>query len=272
MAKLSDVWGLKILLLSCATIFLVFSMACGVAQSMVQLIVFRAFQGIGGSGLYSLTFVAIIRLIVPEKIGFYSGVISSVFAMANLLGPLFGEIISDRTTWRWIFFIKYVALCSWILTLLTVSYSGPIIAIALVLLFVSLPPLKDGKTNRERIRSLDSYGGILSVCWPIPLIFALQEAGAYQWSSGVIVGTLVVGIALFIIFGLYEGWVTYRTPKDPIFPMHFLRNSDYTDCEASSPDLTHPSLVCIRTQSAHILSEDPRIVSSSSHHTATLSA
>lgn len=46
------------------------------------------------------------KLIVPEKIGFYSGVISSVFAMSNLLGPLFGGIISDRTTWRWIFFIK----------------------------------------------------------------------------------------------------------------------------------------------------------------------
>jgi MFS family permease len=69
-------------------------------------IIFRAFQGIGGSGLYSLTFVCIMKLIEPEKIGFYSGVISSVFAMANLLGPLFGGVISDRTTWRWIFFIK----------------------------------------------------------------------------------------------------------------------------------------------------------------------
>jgi MFS family permease len=48
------------------------------------------------------------KLVDPEKIGFYSGVISSVFAMANLLGPLFGGIISDHTTWRWIFFIKYV--------------------------------------------------------------------------------------------------------------------------------------------------------------------
>jgi MFS family permease len=99
-AKLSDIWGLRILLIGCASIFLIFSMACGGAQSMVQLIVFRALQGIGGSGLYSLTFVAIMKLIVPEKVGFYSGVISSVFAMANLLGPLFGGIISDRTTWR----------------------------------------------------------------------------------------------------------------------------------------------------------------------------
>lgn len=121
-AKLSDVWGIKSLMLSCAAWFLVFSMAAGAAQTMTQLyvhqstslskadlpfrIVFRALQGIGGSGLYSLTFVSIMKLISPDKIGFYSGVISSVFAMSNLLGPLLGGIISDRTTWRWIFFIK----------------------------------------------------------------------------------------------------------------------------------------------------------------------
>jgi MFS family permease len=62
--------------------------------------VFRAFQGIGGSGLYSLTFVSILKLVVPEKIGFYSGIISSVFTMSNLLGPLLGGVIADRTTWR----------------------------------------------------------------------------------------------------------------------------------------------------------------------------
>lgn len=73
-------------------------------------IVFRAFQGIGGSGLYSLTFVSIMKLVEPEDVGFYSGVISSVFAVSNLLGPLLGGIISDRTTWRWIFFIKYAVL------------------------------------------------------------------------------------------------------------------------------------------------------------------
>lgn len=91
-AKLSDVWGLKTLLLSCAVIFLIFSMACGAAQTMLQLIVFRALQGIGGSGLYSLTFVSIMKMLEPEKIGFYSGVISSVFAVANLLGPLVSTV------------------------------------------------------------------------------------------------------------------------------------------------------------------------------------
>lgn len=97
--------------------------------------------------------------------------------------------------------------------------------IAIVLLFISMPTMKDGKTNAERIRSLDSAGGVLSVCWPIPLIFALQEAGgSYAWNSSVVIGTLTAGFTLFLIFGLYEIWVTYKTAKDPIFPVHFLRN------------------------------------------------
>jgi fucose permease len=93
------------------------------------------------------------------------------------------------------------------------------------LIYLSMPTLRDGKSNAERIRGLDSIGGILSVCWPIPLIFALQEAGvSHPWSSGLIIGTLVAGIVLFVLFGLYETWVTHRTKIEPIFPIRFLQN------------------------------------------------
>jgi hypothetical protein len=103
--------------------------------------------------------------------------------------------------------------------------SGPICVVAMGLIFFSMPSLKDGKSNTERISGFDSIGGILSVCWPIPLIFALQEAGVkFPWSSGTIIGTLIAGIALFFLFGLYETWVTYRTKMEPIFPITFLRN------------------------------------------------
>lgn len=71
-------------------------------------IVFRAFQGIGASGLYCLVFIAILRLISIEKAGFYSGIISSVFAMSSLLGLILGGVIVDHTTWRWIFSIMCV--------------------------------------------------------------------------------------------------------------------------------------------------------------------
>lgn len=99
----------------------------------------------------------------------------------------------------------------------------------MALIYFFMPTLKDGKSNAERIRGLDSVGGVLSICWPIPLIFALQEAGiSHPWSSGIIIGTLVAGIVLFFFFGFYETWVTYRTKMEPIFPMRFLRNSYMT--------------------------------------------
>lgn len=88
-----------------------------------------------------------------------------------------------------------------------------------------MPGPKDGKSNAERIRDFDGVGGILSICWPIPLIFALQEAGvSHSWNSGVIIGTLVAGIILFFLFGFYEARVTYRTKMEPIFPIQFLRS------------------------------------------------
>ncbi|KAF2876336.1 major facilitator superfamily domain-containing protein [Massariosphaeria phaeospora] len=207
-ARLTDVWGLKTILLACNIFFLIFSMACGGAQSMIQLIVFRAFQGIGGSGLYSLVFVAVMKLVDPAQMGFYSGVVSSVFAIANLLGPVLGGIITDHTTWRWMFWIN-----------------GPIVGTSIAILFLAMPGLKDGKSTRERLRNFDSLGGILSVCWPIPLLFALQEGGVhYEWNSGIVIGTLVTGLAACLLFGGYEAWVSYKTTKDPVFPLRFLTN------------------------------------------------
>jgi hypothetical protein len=86
-----------------------------------------------------------------------------------------------------------------------------------------MPGLNDGKSNKDRLRSFDIGGGILSVCWPIPLLFALQEGGVhYEWSSGVIIGTLTAGLVALLMFGSYEAWITHKTNKEPIFPFRFL--------------------------------------------------
>ena len=73
---------------------------------MLSRIVFRAIQGIGGAGTYSLVFVIFFELVPPEKFASYSSMLSSVFAIALLLGPLLGGVINDFTTWRWVFLIK----------------------------------------------------------------------------------------------------------------------------------------------------------------------
>ncbi|KAL9588224.1 MAG: hypothetical protein Q9203_002967 [Teloschistes exilis] len=105
-ARLSDIFGRKLALLSALTLFTVFSLACGVAQTMEQLIVFRAFQGIGGSGIYGMVMAIAPEITPAAKFGLVSGCISAVFASSSILGPIIGGAITSTTTWRWVFYLK----------------------------------------------------------------------------------------------------------------------------------------------------------------------
>lgn len=104
-------------------IFTVFSIACGAATGMTELfvpsplilqsprtdessIILRAFQGVGGSGIYSMVGVVVTAVVPTEKFGKYMAILSSVFAVASILGPLLGGVINDNTTWRWVFLLK----------------------------------------------------------------------------------------------------------------------------------------------------------------------
>lgn len=72
-------------------------------------IIFRAIQGVGGSGIYSLVTVITPLMVPPAKYPTYIAIISSVFAISSVLGPLLGGAISDNATWRWVFWLKCVA-------------------------------------------------------------------------------------------------------------------------------------------------------------------
>jgi len=101
--------------------------------------------------------------------------------------------------------------------------SGPIIVVAIGLLILSMPTPRDATSSKQGLRGFDWIGGTLSVCWPIPLIFALQEGGIhYEWSSGTIIGTLATAAILLSLFSLYEAWASYKTKVDVIFPARFI--------------------------------------------------
>src|SRR5213078_1501809 len=79
---------------------------CGAAQSMGQLIAFRALQGIGAGGLIPLSQAAIADLFPPRERGRYQGYVSGMWAIAAVAGPLLGGTLSDHASWRWIFYIN----------------------------------------------------------------------------------------------------------------------------------------------------------------------
>lgn len=69
-------------------------------------IVFRAFQGIGGGGIYALTTVMLYELVEPPRYPFYSALMTTMVALSSPLGPIFGGLILQGASWRWVFLLK----------------------------------------------------------------------------------------------------------------------------------------------------------------------
>jgi EmrB/QacA subfamily drug resistance transporter len=104
--RLSDVYGRKRLYLFGLGLFVFASVLCGAAEDMTQLVVFRAFQGVGGAAIFALTFAIIGDLYPPERRGYVSGVTSSMWAIASIIGPALGALLTETVGWRWVFLVN----------------------------------------------------------------------------------------------------------------------------------------------------------------------
>ena len=86
--------------------FIFLSPAQALTHYLCCRIVLRSLQGIGAAGCFSISMIVFFELIPREKYPKYGSIISADIALATLLGPLLGGIITDTTTWRWVFLIK----------------------------------------------------------------------------------------------------------------------------------------------------------------------
>ena len=105
-ANLSDVIGRRAAWLLAFTIFFTFSLACGFAKTLMQLVGLRAVQGVGGSGLYSLTMIIMPEIVSVDKRKWIGAVVGLVVAVAGVMGPVVGGVITRFASWRWVFWIK----------------------------------------------------------------------------------------------------------------------------------------------------------------------
>lgn len=108
-ANLSNTCGRRNANISALVIFVAFSFGSGFAQNIQQLIIFRTFQGIGGSGLYALTLVILPEIAPPRMRPWIGSIIGMVVAVSGVLGPVLGGAITRYTTWRWAFWMKYIS-------------------------------------------------------------------------------------------------------------------------------------------------------------------
>src|SRR2546422_8631768 len=104
--KLSDLYGRRIIVLAGIVIFLAGSALSGLAVTMGQLIAFRVLQGIGAAALTSSAFTVIADLFVPADRPRYQGLFGGVFALASVVGPYLGGLLTDHLSWRWVFYVN----------------------------------------------------------------------------------------------------------------------------------------------------------------------
>jgi EmrB/QacA subfamily drug resistance transporter len=195
--KLGDQYGRKIFFQAAIVIFLGGSVLSGLSHSMIELIAFRAIQGLGAGGLMVGAQAIVGDIVSPRERGRYVGLFGAVFGVASIVGPLLGGVFVDNLTWRWIFYINV-----------------PIGIIALIVVASQVP----GKLRRVH-HVIDYLGTIVLALAATSFILLTSLGGTtYPWSSAPIWILGVCGVVLVGVFVLVE-----RRAAEPVLPLHLFR-------------------------------------------------
>jgi EmrB/QacA subfamily drug resistance transporter len=196
--KLGDLYGRKAVLQVALVVFLVGSALCGIAQSLTELIVFRALQGLGGGGLMVSTMAAIGDVVAPRDRGRYQGIFGAVFGLASVIGPLLGGFFTTNLSWRWIFYVNL-----------------PIGVLALVVLAATLP----SRSGRAHYRVDYRGAALLAVALSAIVLLCTLGGTSYGWGSPYIIALGVGAVILLVVFVGIE-----RRAAEPVLPPRLFAN------------------------------------------------
>ncbi|WP_432570602.1 MDR family MFS transporter [Kineococcus sp. SYSU DK005] len=199
--KLGDLVGRKNLFLVAIALFLLGSALCGFAQGMVEFVLFRGLQGLGGAGLMIMSQTIIADVVPAKDRAKFMAPMGAVFGVSAVAGPLVGGWLTDSVDWRWVF---------WINLPLGVA------ALAVAALTIHLPK----RRNTARI----DYAGMVTLALALTGTVLVTSWGGteHAWGSATILGLSAATVVLAVAFVLIE----LRAPE-PVLPMRLFRNRTF---------------------------------------------
>ncbi len=214
--KLSDIFGRRNVLLVGVGIFVLGSLFGGMSGDVVQLVLWRAFQGIGAGIITANAFTIVGDLFAARERGRWQGLIGAVFGLSSVIGPLLGGFLTDgqslfglTTDWRWTFYINV-----------------PIGILAFILIAIFAPALKHAKKSK-----IDFAGAALLAVFLGALILAVDNtatifAGLLDATGLSLVGLRIIMASIVLASGIAFVMVERRV-KEPILPLEFFKNKNF---------------------------------------------
>ncbi|MHA4852252.1 MDR family MFS transporter [Rhodococcus sp. MSC1_016] len=206
--KLSDIYGRKPFFMFAITVFVIGSVLCTFSTSMYMLAAFRAVQGLGAGGLFSLALTIIGDIVSPRERAKYQGYFLAVFGTSSVLGPVLGGVFAGQDEflgidgWRWVFLVNVPV---------------GLVALTVVSRVLHLPRRPSGS------RRIDWWGAIALAVGVVPLLVVAEQGRSWGWDSSKSLACYVIGVTGVLAFVLVE----LAMKDDALIPMRFFRNSTF---------------------------------------------
>ncbi|MFI6097337.1 MFS transporter [Lentzea sp. NPDC051213] len=205
--RLGDRFGPKRLYGAGLVLFVLASLACGLAGSAEALITARVFQGLGAAAMTPQTMAFITHLFPAHKRGAALGMWGSVAGLATITGPLLGGVLVTHLGWEWIFFVNL-----------------PVGVLAIVLLVLWVPDLQPGRAHRFDVL------GVMLCCLGLGLlVFGVQNGEHYDWGrvAGPITIAEIIAVGVLLLVGFVLWQASGRNPE-PLLPLRIFRNRNFS--------------------------------------------